>query len=423
MEIERIQESDGAVVKISGRLDAHWSDQLDRELAETVRGGTRRIDLDMERIDYLSSAGIRVLMKYWKELKAIQGTFRILTPSANVRTVLKMSGMLTLFEGKREREAPARTEEARAAAPEELRAGGGRFSVYHVAPESRLALRMVGSPERLTQGGYGAADVEELTLPRDSMALGIGAFGTDFVECRSRFGEFLALGGGAITLPTDGSGTPDDQVALGEYVPKVQALYAALVQGAFAHFFHFGPEEAGDASLPLSRLVAMAFSLCSAERIGLALIAESDGLVGAQLRRPPVEEDYAFPFAFPGVRDWLSITTERAYPRTLALVAGIAAKGDDPRLDPFLRPLGDGSGISGHFHAAALSYRALPSGLLDLPKMATDLLETQSIQGVLHLLNDTRDIVGIGESLFIRGMAWTGPLELAPPSSLSGGAR
>jgi anti-sigma B factor antagonist len=77
MEIERIQESDGAVVKISGRLDAHWSDQLDRELAETVRGGTRRIDLDMERIDYLSSAGIRVLMKYWKELKAIQGTFRI----------------------------------------------------------------------------------------------------------------------------------------------------------------------------------------------------------------------------------------------------------------------------------------------------------------------------------------------------------
>lgn len=422
MEIERIQESDGAVVKISGRLDAHWSDQLDRELAETVRGGARRIDLDMERIDYLSSAGIRVLMKYWKELKAIQGTFRILAPSANVRTVLKMSGMLTLFEGKREREAPARTE-AREAAPEELRAGGGRFSVYHVAPEARLALRMAGSPERLTRGGYGAADVTELVLPRDTMALGIGAFGTDFVECRSRFGEFLALGGGAITLPTDGSGTPDDQVALGEYVPKVQALYAALVQGPFAHFFHFGPEDTGDASLPLSRLVAMAFSLCGTERIGLALIAESDGLVGAQLRRPPVEEDYAFPFAFPGVRDWLSITTERAYPRALALVAGIAVKGDDPRLAPFLRPLGDGAGISGHFHAAALSYRALPGGLQDLPKMAADLLETQSIQGVLHLLNDSRDIVGIGESLFIRGMAWTGPLEMEPPSSLSGGAR
>jgi len=420
MEIERIQEADDVVVKISGRLDAHWSDQLDRELAETVRGGARRIDLDMERIDYLSSAGIRVLMKYWKELKAIQGIFRILAPSANVRNVLKMSGMLALFEGKRE--ASAETE-ARETAPEELREGDGRFSVYHVTPEARLALRMVGSPERLTQGGFGAADATELAIPRDAMALGIGAFGADFVDCRSRFGEFLALGGAAVTLPTDGSGTPDDQVALGAYVPKVQALYAALAQGAFAHFFHFGPEDPGGSSLPLSRLVAMAFSLCRAECIGLALIAESDGLVGAQLRRPPVEEDYAFPFAFPGVRDWLSLTTEKAHPRTLALVAGIAAKGDDPRLAPFLRPLGEGSGILGHFHAAALSYRALPGGLLDLSKMAADLLETQSIQGVLHLLNDTRDIAGIGESLFIRGMAWTGPLEMETPSQLSGGAR
>ena len=418
MEIERIQETDGVRVRISGRLDAHWSDQLDRELAEVMRAGARRIALDMEAIDYLSSAGIRILMKYWKELKSIEGTLLIVSPSANVRNVLKMSGMLALFDQKSE--GPVK-QALKTPAEEALREGGGRFTVYHPAPEARLRLNLVGRPERLAAAGFTAADVTELTLPRDAMAVGLGAFGADFAESRSRFGEFLALGGVAISLPTDASGTPDDQVALEAFVPKVQALYALLAQGAFAHFFHFEPDTPDGLPLPLSRLVETAFSICRAPAVGLVLIAESDGLVGARLRRPPVEADAAAPFAFPAARDWFALTTERAYPRTLALVAGIAARGDEPRLAPFLRPLGGGTGVSGHFHAAALSYRALPGGLLDLPKTAADLMESQNLLGVLHLLNDTRDISGIGESLFIRGAVWTGPLEL-PRTSAPGGA-
>jgi anti-anti-sigma factor len=419
MEIERKQQTDGVEVRISGRLDAHWSDQLDRELAEVVRGGARRIDLDMEAIDYLSSAGIRVLMKSWKELKAIKGTFRIVSPSANVRNVLKMSGMLALFEQRQE--TPIKPGH-KPPMSEALLEGGGRLTIYHPAPEARLRLRLVGRPERLAGASFTAADVTELTLPRDTMAVGLGAFGADFAESRSRFGEFLALGGVAVALPTDASGTPDDQVALEAFVPKVQALYAVLARGEFAHFFHFEPDGPDGQPLPLSRLVESALPLCGAAAVGFVLIAESDGLVGAQLRRPPVEADVASPFAFPGVRDWFALTTERAYQRTLVLVAGIALKGDNPQLAPYLRPLGGGTGISGHFHAAALSYRALPGGLLDLPKTAADLMESQSLLGVLHLLNDTRDISGIGESLFIRGAVWTGPLDLQPQPLTPGGA-
>jgi anti-anti-sigma factor len=422
MEIERKQLADEVGVRITGRLDAHWSGQLDRELTEVVRGGARLIHLDMVGIDYISSAGIRILMKYWKQLQAINGAFRIVSPSVNVKNILRVSGMLGLFEEKK----PAPGEPVvRDQAPAEMREGGGRFTVFHPFPDARLSLRLTGRPERLAEAGFMADDVTELALPGSATAVGLGAFGADFTECRSRFGEFLALGGAVVCLPTDASGTPDDQVAVGEFIPVVQALYAAVCEGSFAHFFHFGPDEPGGAPLPLSQLIGAAFSLCGAPLMGMVLIAESDGLVGARLRRPPVEQDSTSPFAFPGVRDWISLTTERAYPRTLTLVAGIAAKGDDPRLAPYLRPLGGGTDLLGHFHAAALSYRALPGGLLNLPKTVADLLESQSLQGVLHLLNDDRDISGIGESLFIRGAAWAGPLDFpqTPQPFAAGGAQ
>jgi len=421
MEIERIRKADEVEVRITGRLDAHWSGQLDSELTEVVRGGARRIHLDMAGIDYISSAGIRILMKYWKQLQGINGTFRILSPSLNVKNILRVSGLLGLFEEKRPASGQPVTRDQ---TPVAIREGGGRFTVFHPFPEARLSLRLTGRPERLTAAGFTADDVTELALPGSTTAVGLGAFGADFAECRTRFGEFLAMGGAVVCLPTDASGTPDDQVAVGEFIPVVQTLYAAVFEGAFAHFFHFAPEEPGGAPLPLSQLAATALSLCGASLMGLVLIAESDGLVGARLRQPPVEQDSESLFAFPGVRDWLSLTTERAYPRTLTLVAGIAAKGEDSRLAPYLRPLGGGTDLAGHFHAAALSYRALPGGLLNLPKTVADLLETQSLQGVLHLIHDDRDISGIGESLFIRGAAWAGPLDFPQtPPSAAGGAR
>jgi anti-anti-sigma factor len=419
MDIERKQRTDGVEVRISGRLDAHWSDQLDRELTDVVRGGARLIHLDMAEIAYVSSTGIRILLKHWKELKAINGVFRVVSPSAQVRSVIRMSGMLGLFEEKRIDQTPP---SPRQSAPEELRKEGGRFTLFHPHPGARLSLSLIGRPERLARLGYTADDVTVLSLPHDTMALGLGAFGADFDEARSRFGEFLAAGGAAICMPTDGSGKPDDQVAVGEFVPSLRALYAILCRGAFARFLHF---EAGDPGVPLalSRLVETAFSLFDAPAVGIVLIAETDGLVGAALRRPPVGHGDASPFTFPGVRDWLSLTTEPFHPRTLAFVAGVAGAGEDPLLAPFVRPLGGAMNLSGHIHAASLSYRALPNGLLDLPKTLSNVLETQNLQGVLHLLNDNRAISGIGESFFIRGALWAGPLDFPPAerSTAAGG--
>src|SRR6185436_5870708 len=106
--------------------------------------------------------------------------------------------------------------------------------------------------------------------------------------------------------------------------------------------------------------------------------------------------------------DWLWFTPERAFARTTSLVVGVVARGDAGVLAPHLRPIGDG--LLGHFHAAAFTYHPLRKGRLDLRSTVASLFEGENLEGVLHLLNDDRPIVGGGQSEFRRGALWLGPI-------------
>lgn len=79
-------------------------------------------------------------------------------------------------------------------------------------------------------------------------------------------------------------------------------------------------------------------------------------------------------------------------------------------MHPFLRSIGDRN-ILGHFHAAAFSYRPIQKGFIDLKKMITNIFEVETLQGVLHIINDDRDKEGqVIESGFTRGACWIGKI-------------
>jgi hypothetical protein len=144
----------------------------------------------------------------------------------------------------------------------------------------------------------------------------------------------------------------------------------------------------------------------------VVLVAESAGLVGAALRRSPAVDAAAF--QYPEIRTWLSFSTERLYARSLALVAGVASTAPSSPFASLLRPLGEAADLSGHFHAAAFSYRPLPQGAIDLKSTVTSLFESENLQGVLHLLADDRQSAGPQQSEFVRGACWLGPIAVNP---------
>lgn len=404
MELTTHSFDDAIEIRVSGRLDAYWADPLAHAIEEQVRGGSHRLRLDLSGVSYISSVGIRVLLKFYKQLHGIGGALTICNPSEAVKTILELAGLQALLAA-RPAAAPAPTAAAR-----RVEIGGIAFEVHDCAPSSRLRARAIGSPQQLATAGYQSGDCRAVRLEPSTFGVGLGAFGNSFDDCSDRFGEMLVAAGAATYLPTDGSNVPDYLVTAQAYVPEVQTLYALLFEGEPARLARFDLGTEGHA-VTLSQLAQAALELSESDTIGLIALAESAGLIGAGLRQSPSRS--AAPdglFHHPEVRSWLSFSPERCHARSLALVVGVASRAPSSALAPFVRPMTRDGRLHGHFHAAAFSYRPLAKGALELRSTVAGLFETEALQGVLHLLSDDREHDATGESELVRGACWFGPI-------------
>lgn len=82
-----------SVVTISGRLDAITGPDHERYLKQLIEEGATRLVLDMSAVDYISSAGLRVLLVVLKAIRERKGQLCLAGVGANVASVFKMSGL------------------------------------------------------------------------------------------------------------------------------------------------------------------------------------------------------------------------------------------------------------------------------------------------------------------------------------------
>src|SRR5580765_2897666 len=97
MEIQKVQHGGAVELIAKGRLDEYWASHLASALEETIRAGVHQIRLNLAGVTYLSSAGIRILLQYYKELTGIHGSFVVTDPSPFVRKILEMTRLSPLL--------------------------------------------------------------------------------------------------------------------------------------------------------------------------------------------------------------------------------------------------------------------------------------------------------------------------------------
>ena len=95
--MELRQENAGivSVVAISGRIDSNTSPELSRVLTDTIAAGKARLVLDLTATQYLSSAGLRILLITAKQIEKASGQFVMHGLCDRVRDVLDLSGFLS----------------------------------------------------------------------------------------------------------------------------------------------------------------------------------------------------------------------------------------------------------------------------------------------------------------------------------------
>ena len=372
-----------------------------------MRQGHHHIRLNMIEVMYLSSLGIRVLVTFHKKAQAIEGTLVVSDASAAVKKVLEMVGLTAQLMPP---VMPAAASGASTPLARALDCESASLEVFELAGGQPLSCEVIGEPGLLNGCRFSESNCRKVAFPESSLAIGLGAFGQGFAECHDRFGEFLAVAGAAAYQPTDGSNVPDFLVAEGSLIPEMQVLYGAVCTGPFSTLARF-ESKPDRAAIGLAELAGAALDISGAQQVGIVCVAESAGLVGASLRRAPVNGNGdAAPFRHPEIRQWLSFTTEPAYSRALAVVAGVASRSSSGALGELLRPLAGTGSVWGHFHAAAFSYRPLQRGVIDLKQTVRSLFEHETLQGILHLISDDRVAVGTSDSEFVRGACWIGSI-------------
>ncbi len=96
MEIRKTREGTNLTIALDGRLDTITSQQLEKELRTSIDGVTELV-FDLEKLSYITSAGLRVLSVAQRVMNR-QGHLSIINAQPDVLEVFEVTGLTDVME-------------------------------------------------------------------------------------------------------------------------------------------------------------------------------------------------------------------------------------------------------------------------------------------------------------------------------------
>ena len=97
MEITQKEENGIVSISIEGRLDADSSPEAEKVVKEALEGQTTRVLFNLSALEYLSSAGLRVLLSAAKEMRRRDGKIVLCSLNEFVKEIFEVSGFQSLI--------------------------------------------------------------------------------------------------------------------------------------------------------------------------------------------------------------------------------------------------------------------------------------------------------------------------------------
>ncbi len=96
MEIQCIADQDIVTLILSGRIDTITSPKFQEEILKAFQKGNHLI-LDFNSVEYISSAGLRVLLVGQKNAESKNGSMKLIHVNEDVHEVLEMTGFIDIL--------------------------------------------------------------------------------------------------------------------------------------------------------------------------------------------------------------------------------------------------------------------------------------------------------------------------------------
>ena len=98
MEIQSEQHQQVLVISLAGSFDALTADQARSYIGAQFDGGQRQVILDLGRVDFMSSSGVRVLLQMLKQSRKVGGDFRLAAPQPGIQRTLEIAGLVRVLK-------------------------------------------------------------------------------------------------------------------------------------------------------------------------------------------------------------------------------------------------------------------------------------------------------------------------------------
>jgi anti-anti-sigma factor len=94
-----VKEVEGfTVVELNGSFDTRTSPDVQSELTRLIEQEVKKVVINMEQVEYISSSGLRALLFITKQLIGINGELRLCCLNETVREVFAISGFDTILK-------------------------------------------------------------------------------------------------------------------------------------------------------------------------------------------------------------------------------------------------------------------------------------------------------------------------------------
>lgn len=331
-----------ACAALHGRIDTFGAGRVEDELINRLPPDVMVAILDFADVNYLSSAGLRVLLRLSKELQRRRGNLALVKVSPYCQGIIKMSGfdkVISQFQSMDEAVAFC-TRQARVKVADnkwdqlERRStpqGEYRFIPGDAGP---VDLEVIGSFHDILHAGTGLSRLYAKPFSEVKYSIGIGGLGERPEDFLHIMGETITVGGTIGWLPSDGHGLADiiiPQTDSGRF--GINTVFNITITDHFHESAFFQAAPGRDVSLV--SLYRDIFDMAKKHRSGfkgavaVAMRAQMGKVFGSALKRSPVSGNappdgkmITHPLH---IAEWFDIDNEPRHQNVTALIVGVGA--------------------------------------------------------------------------------------------------
>ncbi len=304
MEITVRRHGESVVVSMSERIDAYGAVELDKVLEELLAEQSLAcMAFDMSDVCYLSSAGIRSIVKTLKILRSRQGTLALCGLRPYCKNVLDTAGMtrsLNIFVSRSEAMTFLQSVQWERQALEnwdELENMDSPIGNFRFIPgdNSQAEIKVIGSVADVLHSRVTESRMFSRRFSQTEYSIGVGGLGDVPADYMKVLGAMITIGGTMAWVPTDGHDLADFLVPQNDTgAVLIRTPFNLTIDGGFNEYVMFNSIEEGGTTL--DKLYRGLFLLARRRRrdfkgvIGVAAWTQVSELTAGTLMHSPISE-------------------------------------------------------------------------------------------------------------------------------------